>query len=1214
MRQGALEAQLGMRILVMDGAMGSLIQRLGLGESDFRGRLGDDAPPQLGNNDLLVLSKPKAVLDIHHQYLEAGADIVETCSFGATALAQAQFGTQHLVREMNREAAWLARRAAQEWSRPDRPRFVAGSMGPTNATLSLSQDVDEPAARSLSFERVAQAYAVQVKGLLEGGVDLLAIETVFDTLVAKAALLACERSFTELGRRVPLLISATVSDRSGRTLSGQTLEAFWTSVAHARPLLAGLNCGLGAERLRARLQELAAVCPARICVYPNAGLPDSSGHFHEQPADTARLLGELAREGLADVVGGCCGTTPEHVRAISKTVEGLEPRGRRPVAARPVFSGLERLEVREDSNFLMVGERCNVMGSRRFARLIREGDFQAALQVARRQVRRGANILDICMDDALIDGPAAMQTFLRLLASEPELARLPVMIDSSHWPVVVAGLRNLQGKGIVNSISLEDGEPAFLRRARQLQRYGAAVAVMAFDEQGQAETRDSKVRILQRAYRLLCERADFDPTDIILDPGVLAVATGMEEHRRHALDFIDAVRQLKQRCPGALCSAGVSNLSFSFRGNDLVRGAMHAAFLCHAIEAGLDMAIVDAGQLAVYEEIPAPLLQRVEDVLLDRRPDATERLVELAGQLRGRRQRAEREEAWRDAPVEERLSQALLRGIEEHAGQDALEAMEALGSALAVVQGPLMAGMDRVGAQFQRGKMFLPQVVKSARVMKRAVAALEPHMAVEEAGAGRGRVLLATVRGDVHDLGKNIVSVVLACSGFQVTDLGVMAPLDAILEQAQQRQADVVGLSGLIAPSLGQMTEVAREMERRGMKQPLLVGGAATSAVHAALRIAPEYGAGVHHVRDASQAPGVVARLTDPLNRVALDADNRRRQRALREAHLQGRRPLLPFAKARARGLRLAWDVPSAPAPLGPGRLRQLEVSLNALLPLIDWRFFFGLWGLRGAFPALLDHPRRGPEARRLYADARQLLNEIVRDRLLRARACYAIWPAASQGETIVIYDGERRQRELARFPMLRQQRAPKGQEPALCLADFVAPADAGVADHVAGFAVTAGLGVQELAQAARDDGDDYRAIMVQALADRLAQAGAEWLHLQMRRTWGFGEGGQPEPAELLAGRYTGVRPALGYPACPDHSLKSELFQLLQAERIGLSLSESAAMLPTASIAGFVLAHPWARYFSVGRVGRDQVRAYAEARGKALEEVEAWLEPWLDYR
>ena len=1220
----ALDRLLAERILLLDGATGTMIQRHALDEDDFRGeRLRDHPLPLRGNNDLLTLTRPDVVLGIHHAFLEAGADIIETNTFSSTAVAQADYGTEALVRELNAEAARLAKRAAAEWTErtPERPRFVAGAIGPTNRMLSISPDVNDPAARAITFDELRDAYAEQVRGLVEGGADLLLIETIIDTLNAKAAIMAVEDVADETGVRPPVMISATITDRSGRILSGQTVEAFWISIAHARPFSVGLNCALGAADMRPYVAELSRVATCWTHCYPNAGLPNAFGEYEEGPAETSGELGAFAEAGLVNMLGGCCGTTPDHIRAIAAAAEGRAPR--RPPAPEPLtrYAGLEPLVVRPDSNFLMIGERTNVTGSRRFAELITSGDYATALDVAAQQVRNGANIVDVNMDEGMLDSERAMTTFLNMVATEPEIARVPIMVDSSRWSVIEAGLRCVQGKAIVNSISLKEGEEEFLAHARLARRYGAAMVVMAFDEEGQADTVERKVEICERAYRLLVERAGVPPEDIVFDPNVFAVATGIEEHNAYAMAFIEATRQIKERCPGAKVSGGVSNLSFSFRGNDVVREAMHSAFLYHATRAGMDMGIVNAGQLAVYEQIDEELLETVEDVLFDRRPDATERLVQLAERVKGTGAARAEDLGWRDAPVEKRLEHALVNGIVDFVEEDVEEARQAYPGPLAVIEGPLMDGMGVVGDLFGEGKMFLPQVVKSARVMKRAVAYLEPYMEEErlareargEDTEPQGTIVMATVKGDVHDIGKNIVGVVLGCNNYRVVDLGVMVPADRILEAAIEERADLVGLSGLITPSLDEMVTVAAEMERRGMDLPLLIGGATTSKQHTAVKIAPAYSQSVTHVLDASRAVGVVSRLLDPGQREDFARQVREDQERLREQHAGRReRPLRSWDEARARRPRIEWRAEDLPAPAFTGRRELRGIPLAEIVPYIDWTFFFTAWELKGRFPDVLDHPRHGAAARELYANATAMLDELVREGSLTANAVYGFWPANSEGDDIVLYADPERSAEVARFPMLRQQREKADDKPAWSLADFVAPRETGLLDHVGAFAVTAGIGVDELARRYEAAHDDYSAIMVKALADRLAEALAEMLHERARREWGY-ETGRLSNEQLIAEAYRGIRPAFGYPACPDHRPKLRLFDLLDAPAVGISLTEGLAMLPAASVSGIYIHHPESRYFAVGPIDREQVEDYSARMGEPVEETERWLGPNLAY-
>jgi len=1248
-----LTSLLGERILVLDGAMGTMIQRHRLTETDFRGsRFAAHAHDLRGDNDLLVLTQPDVILEIHHQYLEVGSDIIETNTFNSTAVSQADYGLESLAYELNVEGAKLAKQACEAWTArtPDRPRFAAGAIGPTNRTLSISPEVNDPAFRAITFDALKDAYKDQVRGLLDGGCDLLLLETIFDTLNAKAAIVAIEEVYDERrtrnAERLPLMISVTVTDLSGRTLSGQTIDAFWASVRHARPFSVGTNCALGARDMRPYLADLSRIADVYITCYPNAGLPNAFGQYDELPKDTAGYLHEFATSGFVNIIGGCCGTTPEHIAEIAKAVDGVPPRrfhhasnlhhgGREGQGGQLVqdsssvssvssvverytqFAGLEALTIRPDSNFQMIGERTNVTGSLRFARLIRAGDYATATQVALEQVRGGANLIDVNMDEGMLDSEQAMTTFLNFVATEPEIARVPILIDSSKWSVILAGLKCVQGKPVVNSISLKEGEEDFLKKAALVRRYGAGVVVMAFDEQGQADTIERKVSICQRAYALLTERAGFDATDIIFDPNILAIATGLEEHSAYAINFIEATRTIKATCPGVKVSGGVSNLSFSFRGNDIVREAIHSAFLYHAMKAGLDMGIVNAGQLVVYEDIPKDLLEHVEDIIFNRRPDATERMVEFAATVKGAGTKREQDVRWRDATVEARLSHALVHGVLDFIEQDVEEARLKYARPLDIIEGPLMDGMKVVGDLFGSGKMFLPQVVKSARAMKRAVAYLEPFMQAERearmaAGgaaemSSKGKIVMATVKGDVHDIGKNIVGVVLGCNSYDVIDLGVMAPADKILQTAIDEKADLVGLSGLITPSLDEMVFVAKEMERRGMRQPLLIGGATTSRQHTAVKIAPEFGQVTVHVLDASRVVDVVSSLLSDERRSAFARENRELQAKLREQHSARReRPLLSYADALANRLAIDWSRETLPEPPFAGR-RVIDVPLETLVPYIDWTFFFAAWELKGRFPAILDHPQYGKAARDLYENARALLDRIVTERLLTARGVYGFWPAASETDDIVVYRDRAHHGELTRFNVLRQQEAIADGKPNLSLADFVAPRG----DWLGAFAVTAGIGADALAKRFEREQDDYSSILVKALADRLAEAFAAYLHERARIEWGVDRVRVPE--ELHAESHPGIRPAFGYPACPDHSEKFKLFDLLDAADAGIELTEHAAMMPAASVSGLYFAHPLARYFTVGRLGEDQIANYAKRKGQSIDQVERWLTTNLAY-
>ncbi|MTD54422.1 methionine synthase [Amycolatopsis pithecellobii] len=1196
-KTATLRELLDQRVAVLDGAWGTMLQAENLTPADYRGNVITDHPRDVtGDPDLLNLARPDLILDVHRRYLAAGADITTTNTFTATSIGQADYGLQPLVREMNIRGAQLARQAADEAG----GRFVAGSIGPLNVTLSLSPKVDEPAYRAVSFDEVRDAYAEQIAALAEGGVDLLLVETIFDTLNAKAAIAAAR----EVAPQLPLWISVTIVDLSGRTLSGQTVEAFWSAVEHAHPLVVGVNCSLGAAEMRPHVEQLSRLAGTYVACHPNAGLPNAFGGYDQTPDETAGMLRDFAGSGLVNIVGGCCGTGPGHIAAIARAVSDAAPRAVPPRRAGTRFSGLEPFEIGADTGFVMIGERTNVTGSAKFRRLIESDDHQAAVGVALDQVRGGANLLDVNMDADLLDSEQAMTTFLNLIATEPEVARIPIMIDSSRWSVLEAGLKCVQGKGVVNSISLKEGEDEFLRQARRIRDYGAGVVVMAFDEQGQADTVERKVEICGRAYDLLTGEAGFPPEDVVFDPNVLAVATGISEHNGYAKAFIDALPLIKRRCPGARTSGGISNLSFSFRGNDVVREAMHSAFLFHAVRAGLDMGIVNAGQLTVYEDIPADLLELVEDVLFDRREDATDRLVAFAETVSGRGRKRTVDLSWRDAPVEQRLRHALVHGIVDYIEEDTEEARLAFARPLEVIEGPLMDGMKTVGDLFGSGKMFLPQVVKSARVMKRSVAYLEPFMEAEKEQArltgvvqerqGQGKVVLATVKGDVHDIGKNIVGVVLGCNNYEVIDLGVMVPASVILDTAVAENADAIGLSGLITPSLDEMVNVATEMRRRELKQPLLIGGATTSRQHTAVRIAPAYDETTVHVLDASRVVGVVSDLLDPDRAAVLDKENRAEQERLREQHsAKQRRPMLTLERARANPERVPFD--ELPVPTFTG-VRIVEPTLGELRALIDWQFLFLAWELKGKYPAILDQP----VARELFDDANTLLDEIVAAESLQARGAYGFWSAHSEGDDIVLDNG-------VRFPMLRQQTSKPDGRANRCLADYVAPAG----DHLGGFAVTV-HGADELARHYESEHDDYRAIMVKALADRLAEAFAEHIHLQARRDW-FEPDVQPSLEDLHAERFRGIRPALGYPASPDHSQKRELFDLLGADRLGIGLTESFAMTPAASVSGLIFAHPASRYFTVGRLGRDQVEDYAIRRGIARAEVEKWLRANLDY-
>ena len=1207
------------RILIYDGAMGSMVQTYGLGEADFRGaQFRDHGCDLQGNNDLLCITRPEVITEIHQQFLEAGADLIGTNTFSSTSIAQADYQLEDAVRDINLEAARVARAAADAASTAEKPRFVVGAIGPTNRTLSISPNVESGIVRDINFDQLRAAYVEQATALLDGGVDILMAETSFDTLNIKAAICAMEDVFAARGSRVPIMLSGTITDQSGRTLSGQTIEAFWHSIAHANPITVGINCALGADLMRPYVEAVSAVATTNICVYPNAGLPNEMGEYDETPENMAATVRGFAEEGWLNVAGGCCGTQPSHIAAIAKALDGLAPRTAPESDGITHLSGLEPLDIRPEMGFVMIGERTNVTGSARFKRLINTNDFETALEVAADQVRGGANIIDVNMDADLLESAEAMTDFLNLVATEPEIARVPIMVDSSKWSVIEAGLKCIQGKGVVNSISLKEGEEAFIEVARKVRSYGAAVVVMAFDETGQAVTADNKVEICKRAYRILTEEVGFAPEDIIFDPNILAVATGIEEHDGYAVAFIDAARRIRKECPRAHISGGVSNLSFSFRGNDVVREAMHSAFLFHAMQAGMDMGIVNAGQLAVYEEIPKDLLEHVEDVILNRREDATERLLKFAETVQGSAKDRTEDLTWREATVEKRLSHALVKGIADYIEEDTEEARLKLNRPLEVIEGPLMDGMKVVGELFGSGKMFLPQVVKSARVMKKAVAWLEPFMEAEKEegdSSSQSKVLLATVKGDVHDIGKNIVGVVLACNGYHVEDLGVMVPSTTILEKAREIDADVIGLSGLITPSLDEMVHVASELQREGLSQPLLIGGATTSRAHTAVKVAPAYSEPSVHVLDASRAVGVVSNLLNAEAKPAFDEENRALQERLRALYEQRRQvPLVSIQQARNNRLTLDWRSDDVAQPEFVGRRVIEDFPLETLREYIDWTFFFATWELNGRFPAILDDPEKGAAARELYENANELLDRIIEEKLLRACGVWGFWPAAGDGDDIVLYTDAERGHELARFPMLRQQeRRTETQSTFSSLADFVAPAESGLADHIGAFAVTAGLGADELAAGFERDGDDYNAIMAKALADRLAEAFAECLHRTARQEWGYENGAAFTNEQLIAEAYRGIRPAFGYPACPDHSEKDKLFELLAAGDAGMALTESWAMTPAASVSGIYLGHPEARYFQVGRVEIDQVEDYARRKGIPRRTIESAIRPNLAY-
>ena len=1210
------------RILVLDGAMGTMIQQLKLEEADFRGaRFADWSQDLRGNNDLLILTKPDSIRDIHLAYFKAGADICATNTFSSTTIAQADYALESVARELNFEGARLACEAARLAEEEDgKPRFVAGAMGPTNRTASISPDVSNPGFRATSFDDLREAYKEAALGLIEGGADLLLVETIFDTLNAKAAIFAIEEAFAETGKRLPVMISGTITDLSGRTLSGQTPQAFWNSIAHAKPFSVGLNCALGAREMRAHLAEISRVADTLVCAYPNAGLPNEFGLYDESPDYMASLIREFATSGLVNVVGGCCGTTPDHIAAIAQAVEGLAPRAVPAVAPRLRLSGLEPFELTPDIRFVNVGERTNVTGSAKFRKLITAGDYAAALDVARDQVINGAQIIDVNMDEGLLDSKKAMVEFLNLVAAEPDIARVPVMVDSSKFEVIEAGLKCLQGKAVVNSISMKEGVEAFKAQAEIVKRHGAAVVVMAFDEIGQADTKARKVEICSRAYKILTEEVGLPPQDIIFDPNIFAVATGIEEHDNYGVDFIEATREIRQRMPLVHISGGVSNLSFSFRGNEPVREAMHSVFLYHAIAAGMDMGIVNAGQLAVYEKIDPELREACEDVVLNRRKDGTERLLAVAEKFRNVKGQAQvRDESWRQASVEKRLEHALVNGITDYIEADVEEARLATKRPLDVIEGPLMAGMNVVGDLFGSGKMFLPQVVKSARVMKQAVAWLMPFMEDEkDSRASAGKILLATVKGDVHDIGKNIVGVVLACNNFEIIDLGVMVPAQKIIETAKAENVDIIGLSGLITPSLDEMCFVASELERENFDVPLLIGGATTSRVHTAVKIHPNYERGqAVYVTDASRAVGVAQALISREARAPYIEQVRAEYARTAEAHRRAEADKLrtPLARARANALKTDWVDYTPPKPTFTGVRVFSSYDLAELAKYIDWTPFFQTWELKGRYPAILDDDKQGGAARGLFADAQDMVKKIVDERWFNPRAVIGFWPANSIGDDIALYSGESRADEIAKLHTLRQQLSRRDGRPHLALADFIAPATGGKADYIGGFVVTAGVEEEKIAERFSRANDDYRSIMVKALADRFAEAFAERMHERVRKEfWAYAPDEDFSPDDLLGETYRGIRPAPGYPAQPDHTEKAVLFELLQAEkRTGVKLTESYAMWPGSSVCGLYFSHPQAHYFGVAKVERDQVEDYADRKVMDIGEVERWLAPVLNY-
>ena len=1221
-RIATLKDVLKERIVILDGAMGTMLQREDIQEATFRGTRFLNHPKDLrGNFDVLNITNPQIVQKVQRAYFEAGAEIIKTNTFNSNAISALDYGLESIVHELNVAGARSAREVADEFAaaHPGRLCLVAGSMGPTNRTASMSQDVNSPASRGVTFDKLREVYYEQVCGLVEGGVDLLLVETIFDTLNAKATLFAIDEYFEATGQRLPIMVSVTIVDQSGRTLSGQTVEAFWISISHMELLSVGINCALGAKQMRPYIEELSHIAPVHISCHPNAGLPNAFGGFDETPESMGIDLHDFASNGWLNIAGGCCGTSPAHIKAIAEAVRSLKPH----VLSKPErytrFSGLEPLVLRPDSRFVNVGERTNVTGSPKFSKLILGGEYEAALTVARQQVENGAQIIDVNMDEGMLDSEQAMTTFLHFIAAEPDIARVPIMVDSSNWKIIEAGLKCVQGKGIVNSISLKEGEEAFVARARLIRRYGAAIVVMAFDEKGQADSLARKIEVCKRSYRILTEQAGIAPEDIIFDPNILTVATGIEEHNNYAVDFIEAARQIKATLPYAKVSGGVSNISFSFRGQNVVREAMHSAFLYRAIQAGLDMGIVNAGQLAIYEEIPKDLLQLVEDVLLNRRPDSTERLLAFTETVKVKEKGAVAEDTWRKGTLEERLAHALVKGIADYIEEDTEEARQKYGKPLNVIEGPLMSAMNIVGDLFGSGRMFLPQVVKSARVMKKAVAYLQPYLEAEKQAAGggafvKGRIVMATVKGDVHDIGKNIVGVVLGCNNYDVIDLGVMVPADKILKTARETNADLIGLSGLITPSLEEMVHVAKEMAREGFTVPLLIGGATTSRTHTAVKIAPAYPHTVIHVHDASRAVGVMGNLISAELKESYAEENRLEQERARVKH-QSRKaqPLLSLTDARAKKPVYDWSSYTPPKPSFIGTRVYKPVPLAEIVPYIDWTPFFHSWELRGIYPKIFEQEGVGPKAKELFDDGQKLLEQIVREGKLEARAVIGFFPANSVQEDIEVYADESRHL-LTTFHTLRQQQVKGSQEPNYAVGDFIAPRQSGKLDYIGGFAVTAGLHIEPIVEKFEKDNDDYNALMTKALADRLAEGLAELMHKRARIEWGFGKDEKLEVADLIHERYRGIRPAPGYPALPDHTEKRLLFDLLCVEKhTGINLTENFAMYPAAAVSGFYFSHPESKYFAVGKIDRSQVDDYSRRKGMDLRTVEQWLSPNLNY-
>ncbi len=1209
------------RVLVLDGAMGSLIQEYNLTEEDFRGDIFADLESDMkGNNEILSLTNPGIISEIHRKYLEAGADILSTNTFNANRISQSDYNAEAWVYVMNKASAEIASKVADGFTRlnPEKPRYVAGAIGPTNKTLSLSPDVNDPGYRAVTFDAIMAAYREQTEGLLDGGADLLLVETIFDTLNAKAALYAIEEALEARREKIPVMVSGTITDASGRTLSGQTLEAFLHSLSHIELLSIGLNCAMGAAELRPYIKELSQKAPYYISAHPNAGLPNQFGHYDETPEIMSRHIGKYLDRQYVNIIGGCCGTTPDHIREFARMAQQAKPHqvpGHDHITR---FTGLESVSLTPEVNFLNIGERCNVAGSRKFARLIREGKYEEALSIAREQVENGAQAIDINMDDAMLDAEKEMVIFLNLMMAEPDIARLPVMIDSSKWNVIEAGLKCVQGKAIVNSISLKEGELVFMEQARKIKRYGAAVVVMAFDEKGQADTLERRIEICSRAYRILTEELNFPPEDIIFDPNILTIGTGLEEHNNYAVDFIESVRWIKRNLPYAKTSGGISNVSFSFRGNDMVRETMHSVFLYHAIRAGLEMGIVNPGMLQIYDEIEPALLEKIEDMVLNRRTDATERLLEFASNLKAGVQTEEKKDDWRSLPLEKRLEHALVKGITDFVEDDMAEAVQKYSPALSIIEGPLMDGMNVVGDLFGSGKMFLPQVIKSARVMKKAVAFVLPYIEADKEKfpypEQRRKILLATVKGDVHDIGKNIVGVVLGCNNYEVIDLGVMVPTDKILDTARQENVDIVGLSGLITPSLEIMVEVAREMEQRKMNLPLLIGGATTSKIHSAVKIDPEYSHPVIHVKDASRSTQVVASLLSKNQEFIQSV--KEEYVLIRSLHEQ-RKPIeyLTLEQARANKLAIDWLKSPVYKTNFTGIKQYTDFPLHVLKEYIDWSFFFHTWELKGTFPEIFNDPKQGETARKLYVEATQMLDEIISGKMLRANGVVGIWPANSEGDDIILYTDESRTTEIGRFHHLRQQEKRKPGLANLCLSDYVAPVGLGRADYCGAFAVTAGLGIEKWKEHYRKEHNDYKIIMLEALADRLSEAFAEYLHLIVRKElWGYAPDENLSLNQLLHVDYLGIRPAPGYPACPEHSEKQNLFRLLKAEETGITLTEHFAMYPNASVCGQYFAHPESRYFGVEKISRDQVEDYARRKGVEVAFIEKFLPSNLNYK